>query len=373
MAQNVRDLRTRGIDVIGLGVGESDFGTPGHIRQAGIDAIRAGKTGYTAVDGIPELKTAICEKFKRENGLEYTPGQINVSPGGKAVLYNALQVTLNPGNEVIIPAPSWVSYPDIVRLVGGNPVIVPTLQDDGFRLQPETLEAHITPQTRWLILNSPSNPTGAAYSAADLAALAEVLRRHEHVWVLSDDIYEHLLYDGFKFATMAEAAPDLYARTLTMNGVSKAYAMTGWRIGYAGGPKPLIRAMAKVMDRTTSNPASISQWAALEALSGPQEFLNTRRDVFRKRRDLVVKRLNDISGLSCFTPMGAFYVFPDCRALLGTNTDVDFAQALLEKARVGVVPGSAFHAPGYIRISYSLSTAELETACARIAGFCTGL
>jgi aspartate aminotransferase len=369
ITQKVRTLKAEGKDVIGLGAGEPDFDTPDHIKQAAVEAIKAGQTKYTNVDGIPELKQAICDKFARDNDLAYTPGQINVSPGGKPVIYNALVATLNPGDEVIIPTPCWVSYPDMVKLAGGVPVMAKP--GAGFKLEPETLDALITHKTKWLILNSPSNPTGTAYTRADLLGLAEVLRKHPQVWILTDDIYEHLVYDRFEFTSMAYVAPDLWERTLTMNGVSKAYAMTGWRIGYAGAPRALIGAMAKVMGQTTSNPSSISQWAAVAALNGPHDFLAERNAIFKKRRDLVVERLNAIEGISCSTPDGAFYVFPDCTGLLGGKhkTDVDFANALIDDVHVGVVPGTAFQAPGHFRISYSVDTDDLMRACDRIAEF----
>ena len=378
ISQKARELRAGGVDVIGLGAGEPDFDTPDHIKAAAKVSINAGHTKYTNVDGIPELKAAIATKFKRDNGLSYNPEQINVSPGGKAVIYNALLASINPGDEVVIPAPCWVSYPDMVRLVGGRPVIVNTKAADGFVLRPEDLQRAITPKTKWLFLNSPSNPTGAAYSGDDLIALAEVLREHPHVMVLCDDIYEHLVYDDFEFATMAEAAPDLYDRVLTMNGVSKAYAMTGWRIGYAGGPKWLIKAMAKVMGQTTSNASSVSQWAAVAALNGPQDFMAARNAVFKERRDIVHAAINNIDGLECALPQGAFYVFPDCIALMGKTTkggavlgsDIDVAAALLDEAHVAVVPGSAFAGAGHFRISYSADSKDLQQACARIADFC---
>lgn len=381
ITQKARALRARGVDVIGLGAGEPDFDTPDHIKLAAKQAIDDGQTKYTNVDGIPELKAAICAKFKRDNGLMYEPAQINVSPGGKVVIYNALLASLNPGDEVVIPAPCWVSYPDMVKLAGGTPVIVKTKAEDGFILGPEDLQRVITPKTKWLFLNSPSNPTGAAYSRDNLIALAGVLRAHPQVMVLCDDIYEHLVYDGFEFYTMAEAAPDLYDRVLTMNGVSKAYAMTGWRIGYAGGPEWLIKAMAKVMGQTTSNASSVSQWAAVAALTGPQGFMAERNAMFKSRRDLVHSALNGIEGLECALPQGAFYVFPDCTALMGKttkggavlSTDIDFAAALLGEAHVAVVPGSAFNAPGHFRISYSVDSKNLEEACARIADFCQNL
>ncbi|NNC38200.1 MAG: pyridoxal phosphate-dependent aminotransferase [Acidimicrobiales bacterium] len=373
ITQKVRTLKAEGKDVIGLGAGEPDFDTPDHIKQAAIDAIAAGKTKYTNVDGIPELKQAICDKFARDNDLAYTPGQINVSPGGKAVLYNALVATLDPGDEVIIPTPCWVSYPDMVKLAGGVPVMAQP--DPEFKLTPVTLDRLITPKTRWLILNSPSNPTGTAYNRDELLGLAEVLRKYPHVWILTDDIYEHLVYDRFEFTTLAYVAPDLWERTLTMNGVSKAYAMTGWRIGYAGAPRPLIGAMAKVMGQTTSNPSSISQWAAVAALNGPHDFLAERNTIFKERRDFVVDRLNAIEGISCPNPDGAFYVFPEISGLLGRKfkTDIEFSTALIDEVHVGVVPGTAFYAPDHIRISYASGMDELKQACDRIADFCKPL
>ena len=381
VTQKARELKAAGKDVIGLGAGEPDFDTPDNIKEAAIAAIRRGETKYTAVDGIPELKTAIVEKFKRENNLTYAPEQISVGTGGKQVLYNALLATLNPGDEVIVPTPYWVSYPDIVLLGGGTPVFVPTTLEQGFKLTPQALESVITPKTKWLIFNSPSNPSGAAYSGEDLSALAEVLRRHPDVWVLTDDMYEHLVYDGFKFATMAAVAPDLADRTLTMNGVSKAYAMTGWRIGYAGGPQALIKAMSKLQSQSTSNPSSVSQWAAVEALSGPQDFISERAEAFRKRRDLVVSMLNQASGLSCPKPEGAFYVYPSCEGCIGKSTpagkaitdDESFVTALLEDEGVAVVHGAAFGLSPFFRVSYATSTEALEEACTRIQRFCGNL
>lgn len=381
VTQAAREMKTAGIDVIGLGAGEPDFDTPEHIKEAAIKAIIDGETNYTNVDGIPALKTAIVEKFKRDNQLTYTASQINVSPGGKPVLYNALMATLNAGDEVIIPAPCWVSYPEMVKLCGGTPIIVPCDMASGFKLTPEQLEAAITPQTRWLMLNSPSNPTGAAYSAGDLKALSEVLLRHPQIMVLTDDIYEHLVYDGFEFMTIAQVEPALYDRTLTMNGLSKAYAMTGWRIGYAGGPEWLIKAMAKVMSQSTSNPCSISQWAGVAALNGPHGFIAERNTAFTKRRNAVVAGLNDAEGLNCAVPDGAFYVYPDCAGVIGKTsakgqkieTDTDFATVLLKETHVAVVPGSAFHGAPNFRISYATSMAQLEEACTRIQAFCSSL
>jgi aspartate aminotransferase len=373
-----RALRAAGRDVISLDAGEPDHDTPQNIKEAAIRAIRDGKTKYTDVDGIPELKEAICAKFARENDLSYKPNQINVSPGGKPVIFNAMMASLEPGDEVVIPAPYWVSYPDMVLLAGGAPRFVPTTAANGFKVQPADLEAAINERTRWLILNSPSNPTGGAYTEAELKGLAEVLLRHPRVWVLTDDMYEHLVFGDFQFRTIAQVEPQLYERTLTMNGVSKAYAMTGWRIGYAGGPAPLIAAMRKVMSQSTSNPASISQWAAVEALTGPQDFIKPNAKVFEGRRDLVVSMLNQANGLSCPTPEGAFYVFPSCAGLIGKSapngkrleTDGDFADALLEAEGVSVVFGEAFGLSPFFRISYATSNALLEDACTRIQRFC---
>ncbi|WP_189584916.1 pyridoxal phosphate-dependent aminotransferase [Litorimonas cladophorae] len=367
ITQTARDMRANGRDVISLSAGEPDFDTPKHIRDAAVAAMAAGATRYTAVDGISELKSAIISKFERDNDLKFTPEQINVSPGGKPVIFNALAVTIGAGDEVIVPAPCWVSYPDMVKLCGGTPVVVSCGAETAFRLTSEALEAAITPRTKWLMLNSPSNPTGAAYTADELRALAEVLRAHPHVMVLSDDIYEHLVYDDFEFATFAQVAPDLADRTLTMNGVSKAYAMTGWRIGYAGGPDWLISAMRKYMGQTTSNPASISQWAAVAALNGPQAFLNDWRSTYVQRRDRVVSRLNAMHGVTCLTPPGAFYAFGDVSEL--TQDDADFALRLLEETGVATVPGSAFHAPGHIRISYAAAIEELDGALDRLEVF----
>ncbi len=376
-----RELKRAGRDVIGLGAGEPDFDTPDNIKQAAIAAIQRGDTKYTDVDGTPELKAAIVAKFARENGLTYETSQIHVAPGGKAVLYNALVATLSPGDEVIVPAPYWVSYPDMVLLAGGEPVEVVGQAADGFKLKPQVLEAAITARTKWLILNSPSNPTGAAYTRSELESLAEVLRRHPHVWVMTDDMYEHLVYGGFDYTTIAQVAPDLYERTLTVNGVSKAYAMTGWRIGYAGGPRPLIDLMRKVAGQTTSNPSSISQAAAVEALNGPQDFMAVRRAAFEKRRDLVVSMLNQASGITCARPEGAFYVYPSAEGLMGKTTatgvvidsDEVFARELLEAEGVAVVHGAAFGLSPFFRISYATSEDVLEEACRRIQRFCAGL
>ena len=376
-----RALKAEGRDVIGLGAGEPDFDTPENIKAAAIAAIQRGETKYTDVDGLPELKAAVVAKFARENGLTYTSAQIHVAPGGKAVLYNALVATLSPGDEVIVPAPYWVSYPDMVLLAGGEPVVVVGHEADGFKLKPEALEAAITPRTKWLILNSPSNPTGAAYTRAELEALAEVLRRHPQVWVMTDDMYEHLIYGDFDYTTIAQVAPDLYDRTLTINGVSKAYAMTGWRIGYAGGPKPLIDLMRKVAGQTTSNPSSISQWAAVEALNGPQDFIAERGKAFEMRRDLVVSMLNQATGIRCPNPEGAFYVYPSIEGLIGKTTeagvvidgDETFTTELLNAEGVAVVQGTAFGLSPYFRISYATSETVLEEACGRIQRFCASL
>jgi aspartate aminotransferase len=373
-----RELRAQGRDVISLAAGEPDFDTPDNIKEAAIAAIRAGKTKYTNVDGVQELKEAICAKFQRENGLSYKPSQVNVSPGGKPVIYNAMVATLNPGDEVVIPTPYWVSYPDMVLLAGGEPKFVPTRAEDGFKVRPEALEAAITPRTRWVLLNSPSNPSGAAYTRAELRAVADVLLRHPHVWVLTDDMYEHLVFGDFEFFTIAQVEPALYERTLTMNGVSKAYAMTGWRIGYAAGPEPLINLMRKVMSQTTSNPASISQWAAVEALNGTQDFIKPNAKLFEQRRDLVVSMLNQANGISCPTPEGAFYVYPSCEGLIGKTapsgkvitSDADFAVELLESEGVAVVFGAAFGLSPFFRISYATSNTVLEDACTRIQRFC---
>jgi len=375
------ELKAAGKDVIGLGAGEPDFDTPENIRKAGIAAIERGDTRYTAVDGTPALKKAICAKFKRENGLDYQPGQINVGTGGKQVIYNALMATLNPGDEVIIPAPFWVSYPDMVLLADGEPVSVQCSQNYGFKMRPEQLEAAITPKTKWLIMNSPSNPTGSAYSYDEMKALTDVLLRHPHVWVLTDDMYEHLVYDDFKFVTPAQVEPKLYGRTLTMNGVSKAYCMTGWRIGYAGGPTELIKAMGAIQSQSTSNPSSISQAASVEALNGPQDFIPRNNAVFKERRDLVVDMLNKAKGISCHKPEGAFYVYPSCAGAIGRKTpegkvietDTDFVTYLLESVGVAVVQGEAFGLAPYFRISYATSTDALREACTRIQRACAAL
>ncbi|EEW25427.1 pyridoxal phosphate-dependent aminotransferase [Rhodobacter ferrooxidans] len=374
-------LKAAGRDVIGLGAGEPDFDTPQNIKDAAKRAIDAGKTKYTAVDGIPELKAAICDKFRRENGLSYTPAQVSVGTGGKQILYNALMATCNPGDEVIIPAPYWVSYPDMVLLAGGTPVAVAAGIDTAFKLTPAQLEAAITPKTKWFIFNSPSNPTGAGYSRAELKALCDVLLRHPQVWIMSDDMYEHLVFDDFEFTTPAQVEPKLYDRTLTCNGVSKAYAMTGWRIGYAAGPVALIKAMATIQSQSTSNPCSVSQYAALEGLTGPQEFLTTNKAVFQRRRDLVVGMLNQAKGITCPTPEGAFYVYPDISGCIGKTSaagtritdDETFATALLEETGVAVVFGAAFGLSPNFRVSYATSDAALVEACTRIQRFCAAL
>ncbi|MNS32721.1 Aspartate aminotransferase [compost metagenome] len=376
-----RELKREGRDVIGLGAGEPDFDTPDNIKAAAIEAIKRGETKYTDADGMLELKAAIVAKFARENGLTYETNQIHVASGGKPVIFNAFVATLNPGDEVIVPAPYWVSYPDMVLLAGGEPVTVIGEEADGFKLRPEVLDAAITPKTKWLILNSPSNPTGAAYTRAELEALAVVLRKHPQVWILTDDMYEHLVYGDFDYVTIAQVAPDLYDRTLTCNGVSKAYAMTGWRIGYAGGPKPLIDLMRKVASQTTSNPSSISQWAAVEALNGPQDFLAERSAAFEKRRDLVVSMLNQATGIRCPKPEGAFYVYPSIEGVIGKTTeggvvitdDEVFTAELLNAEGVAVVQGAAFGLSPYFRISYATSEAVLEEGCRRIQKFCASL
>lgn len=381
ISNKARELKASGRDIIALSAGEPDFDTPDNIKEAAIAAIRRGETKYTAVDGIPELKAAICRKFKRDNGLDYKPSQVSVGTGGKQVLFNALVATVDAGDEVIIPAPYWVSYPDIVEFCGGKPVPAMTRIEDNFKLRPEVLEAAITPRTKWLIFNSPSNPSGAAYTFDELKALTDVLVKHPHVWILTDDMYEHLVYDDFKFATPAQVEPSLYDRTLTMNGVSKAYCMTGWRIGYAAGPEPLIKAMGTLQSQSTSNPSSIAQWAAVEALDGPQDFIARNNAVFKERRDLVVAMLNQSKGLTCPKPEGAFYVFPSCAGTIGKTTpsgakietDEDFATQLLEAEGVAVVHGSAFGLGPAFRISYATATSDLEEACRRIQRFCGSL
>ena len=381
MTTLAQELKAQGRDIISLSAGEPDFDTPEHIKRAAAAAIAAGKTKYTAPDGMPELKQAICKKFSRENALEYHPSQISVGTGGKQTLFNALMATLNAGDEVIIPAPYWVSYPDMVLLAGGTPVIVATDVKDNYKLTAKALRAAITANTKWFIFNSPSNPTGAGYSAPELKALTDVLLDFPDVMVMSDDMYEHLTYDGFQFVSPAQVEPRLYARTLTCNGVSKAYAMTGWRIGYAAGPEALIAAMRKVQSQTTSNPCSISQWAALEALEGPQAFLQDNQTLFKGRRDLVVAGLNAIDGITCPIPEGAFYVYPSIAGLIGKTTpggkvietDEDFAIALLEDTGVAAVFGAAFGLSPNFRISYATSESQLSEACARIAQFCDRL
>jgi len=376
-----RELKAAGRDVIGLGAGEPDFDTPDHVKDAAARAMAAGQTKYTTVDGTPELKQAIADKFRRDNDLVYEPAQITVGVGGKHVLFNALFATLDPGDEVIIPAPYWVSYPDMVLMAEGTPVVVDGPEDTGFKLTPEALEAAITPRTKWLILNSPSNPTGAAYTTDELKALTEVLMRHPHVWLMSDDIYEKVVYDGFVFTTAAQIEPGLYERTLTVNGVSKAYAMTGWRIGFAGGPAPLIKAMAKIQSQMTSNPCSIAQAAAVEALNGPEDFLAPRNAAFKRRRDMVAGMLNQAPGISCRIPEGAFYVYPSCAGTIGRKTpdgtvirtSEDFAQYLLESEGVAVVHGAAFGLDPHFRISYATSDEALEEACTRIQRACRAL
>ncbi|ARO14308.1 aspartate aminotransferase [Ketogulonicigenium robustum] len=375
------ELKAEGRDIISLGAGEPDFDTPQNIKDAAIRAINEGKTKYTPVDGIPALKQAICAKFARENNLTYTPAQVTVGTGGKQVLYNALMATLNPGDEVLIPAPYWVSYPDMVLLAGGTPVVITGGLETNFKITPAQLEAAITPKTKWFLFNSPSNPTGAGYSWAELKALTDVLLRHPHVWVLSDDMYEHLAFDGFTFCTPAQVEPALYDRTLTVNGVSKAYAMTGWRIGYAAGPTALIKAIAKIQSQSTSNPCSISQYAALEALNGPQDYIEDNKALFQGRRDLVVAALNACPGLNCPVPEGAFYVYPDISGCIGKTSksgvlidnDEAFVSALLDETGVAVVFGAAFGLSPNFRISYATSEAELTEACARIKTFCEGL
>ena len=377
----VQELKRAGIDVIGLGAGEPDFDTPDFVKEAAIEAIRRGQTKYTNVDGTPELKDAIAAKFKRDNGLDYSPAQISVNVGGKHTLFNALVATVEAGDEVIVPAPYWVSYPDVVQFAGGTPVVVAAGPEHGYKLTPAMLEAAITPRTKWLILNSPSNPTGAAYTAPELKALGEVLERHPHVWIFADDMYEHIVYDDFQFATIAEVCPSLYERTLTVNGCSKAYAMTGWRIGFAGGAQWLIKAMAKLQSQSTSNPCSIAQAAATAALNGDQSFLAERNAAFKVRRDLVVSMLNAVDGITCPTPEGAFYVYPEVSGLIGKTTpkgqtiatDTDFVGYLLEDARVAAVQGVAFGLSPAMRISYATSDDVLREACTRIQQACSAL
>jgi aspartate aminotransferase len=382
VTDKARALKLAGRNVIGLGAGEPDFDTPDNIKEAAIKAIRDGRASkYTNVDGIAELKEAVCRKFKTENGLDYKPSQISIGTGGKQVLYNALVATLNPGDEVIIPAPYWVSYPEMVLLAGGEPVAVTTTMESGFKMSAEALERAITPKTKWLLLNSPSNPTGAAYTKAELKALTEVLVRHPHVHVLTDDMYEHLVYDDFAFFTPAQIEPRLYDRTLTLNGVSKAYCMTGWRIGFAGGPEPLIKAMAMIQSQSTSNPAAVSQWASVEALNGPKDFIPKHNKIFKERRDLCVAMLNQAKGITCPKPEGAFYVFPSCAGTIGKTaptgkklaTDEDFVTELLEAEGVAVVQGTPFGLGPAFRISYATATSSLQDACERIQRFCGNL
>lgn len=382
VTDKARALKAAGRDVIGLGAGEPDFDTPDNIKQAAIKAIESGRAAkYTAVDGIPELKAAISRKFKRENGLDYKPSQIIVGTGGKQVLYNALIATINPGDEVIIPAPYWVSYPDMVLLAGGVPVAVNAGMEQNFKITGAALEKAITPKTKWIIFNSPSNPTGAAYTEAELRSVTDVLKRHPHVHVMTDDMYEHLVYDDFVFKTPAQIEPSLYDRTLTVNGVSKAYCMTGWRIGYAGGPEPLIKAMAMIQSQSTSNPSAVAQWASVEALDGPQDFIPKHNAIFKERRDLVVSMLNQANGIKCPKPEGAFYVYPSCAGTIGRTapsgnkiaTDEDFVSELLEAEGVAVVQGSAFGLGPAFRISYATATSSLEEACRRIQRFCGNL
>ena len=381
MSALAMELKAAGRDIIGLAAGEPDFDTPDNIKNAAKRAINEGKTKYTAPDGMPELKQAISAKFKRENRLDYAPSQISVASGGKQILFNALMATLNPGDEVIIPAPYWVSYPDMVMIAGGTPVIVAASLENHYKLTPEQLAGAITPKTKWLIFNSPSNPTGAGYDKTELKALTDVLLDHPHVHLMSDDIYEHLAYDGFQFCTPAQIEPRLYDRTLTVNGVSKAYAMTGWRIGYAGGPKPLIDAMRTIQSQSTSNPSTISQWAAVEALNGTQAYIAESRPVFQARRDLVVGMLNDAKGITCPVPEGAFYVYPSIAGCIGKvtkggkviETDEDFAAALLAETGVAVVFGAAFGLSPNFRVSYAMSDDALIRACDRIKEFCAAL
>jgi len=381
ITQKARDLKAQGKDVISLSVGEPDFDTPDNIKEAAIAAIKRGETKYTPVSGIPQLREAVARKFKRENGLDYKASQTIVSTGGKHVIYNALLATLNPGDEVICVSPYWVSYPEMVALCGGTPTFAETYLKNDFKLQPEDLEKAITPKTKWVILNSPSNPSGAAYSHAEMKKLTDVLMRHPHVWILTDDMYEHLVYDGFEFSTPAEIEPRLYDRTLTLNGVSKAYCMTGWRIGYAAGPVELIKAMGAVQSQSTSNPSSISQAASVEALNGPQDFIARHNESFKARRDLVVSMLNEAKGLRCPVPEGAFYVYPSCAGTIGKTTpqgkriatDEDFVSYLLESEGVAVVQGSAFGLAPHFRVSYATSTELLRDACKRIQKACAAL
>ena len=380
VSQKAKELKAAGKDVIGLGAGEPDFDTPDNIKKAAIDAIKAGDTKYTAVDGTKDLKEAIVKKFKRENNLNYTTDQVTVGAGGKHVIYNLMMATLNKGDEVIIPAPYWVSYPDIVLLAGANPIVIECSEEQGFKLSAKDLEAKITNNTKWLILNSPSNPTGACYTELEIKNLSQVLKRNPHVNILSDDIYEHVTYDNFKFFTIAQI-PEIKNKVVTMNGVSKSYAMTGWRIGYAAGDKEIIKAIAKIQSQSTTNPSSISQAAAVEALNGKQDFIPIRAKAFQERRDFVVNSLNAIDGISCLKPDGAFYVFPSCKGLIGKKdlkgkkimNDTDFVQSLLENFGIAVVQGSAFGLEGYFRISYATSMENLEKAMNKIKEFCESL
>ncbi len=381
VSTKARELKEAGRDVIGLGAGEPDFDTPENIREAGKRAIDEGKTRYTAPDGIPELKKAICAKFKRDNGLDYAPAQVSVGTGGKQILYNAFMATLNPGDEVVIPAPYWVSYPDMVLLAGGEPVFVEASMDTAYKITADQLEAAITPKTKWFIFNSPSNPTGAGYTWDELKALTDVLLRHPHVLVMTDDMYEHLVFGDYKFCTPAEVEPKLYDRTLTCNGVSKAYAMTGWRIGYAAGPQEIIKAMGKIQSQSTSNPCSISQWAAVEALNGTQDFISKHNEIFQRRRDMVVSMLNEAEGIECPMPEGAFYVYPSIAGCIGKTApsgtkitdDEVFATELLEDKGVAVVFGAAFGLSPNFRVSYATSDEALKEACSRIQDFCKSL
>jgi aspartate aminotransferase len=381
VSAKARALAAEGRDIIILSQGEPDFDTPQNIKDAAIKAIQSGKTKYTDPDGMPELKDAVVGKFKRENGLEYKRSQITIGSGGKQVLFNALCATINPGDEVVIPAPCWVSYADIVLFAGGKPVFANCRMEDGYKLKPEVLDRAITAKTKWFMFNAPSNPTGAAYTKAEMKALTDVILKHGHVWVLTDDMYEHLLFDGHEFFTIAQVEPRLYERTLTVNGLSKAYCMTGWRIGYAGGPEPLIKAMGKLQSQSTSNPSSISQWAGVEALNGPQDFIKTNAAKFSERRDLVVAMLNQAQGVKCPKPEGAFYVYPSCAGTLGKTTaggkkivtDEDFVTGLLEEEGVAAVHGAAFAMSPFFRVSYALDNASLEEACRRIQRFCGNL
>ena len=381
ISAKARALAAEGKDIISLSAGEPDFDTPDHVIEAAIAAMRAGETRYTDPDGTPELKAAVARKFKRDNNLDYAPSQVSIATGGKQILYNALMASLDEGDEVVIPAPYWVSYPDMVLLAGGTPVIVPCSQENRFILQPADLEAAITPKTKWIIFNSPSNPTGAGYTHDDLKRITDVLMRHPHVWVMTDDMYEHLVYDDFKFCTPAEVEPGLYERTLTVNGMSKAFCMTGWRIGYAAGPESLIKGMRTIQSQSTSNPNSIAQAASIAALDGPMEFLAANNEVFKARRDLVVSMLNQAPGINCHTPEGAFYVYPSVAGCIGKSTpsgkvienDEDFVSELLGAEGVAAVHGAAFGLEPHFRISYATATELLEDACARIQRFCASL